>query len=479
MSNPTSGTGQATGATRANRGCLCGHGDVFRYERGQTAVADLPVAEDRPAARMPRASGCPPSMNFYANGIFVPVGTPPMKAVVHAVHADCRTRPDPGRARRHAAGPEGSESIRVVASGSRPASIAANIGRVRSGPVPPGCGRCRIGIRNARRTTCPGEYPTFGRGLNDATAAPYQSMENMRPGAHGGNRMFEKRKDVICGVAAAGGDFTRSPSLPMALGADGHRVRAQRPGRRSAGSELVASLHRGRWKTTAKVNRYAKRLLTRRRHASDLARARVRLTGFTGAPATGIVPTPPPRAIARGIGMRFRRRAVRAALHRNRARRLAPRDARQGVTGHPRSFALCLSTAPHSTARSPAKCVWNFGARRLSSASVTDAQATRWLASARRRTATGAECAHRPHWAPSRVAPQRRCCIRAFEGASTAIAPGAGVAGCRRNTRRRPRAAGPMPVEHRGCRKRHFHSRRRVDSQVGARHGSRGRRRGR
>ena len=110
---------------------------------------------------------------------------------------------------------------------------------------------------------------------------------------------------------------------------------------------------------------------------------------------------------------------------------------------------------------------------------VTDAQVTRWLASATQRTATGAECAHRPHRAPSQGAPQGRFRIRASEGSLTAVAPGAAVAGPRGNTRRRPRAAGPMPVEHRGCRKRHFHSRRRVDSQVGARHGSRGRRRGR
>ena len=104
---------------------------------------------------------------------------------------------------------------------------------------------------------------------------------------------------------------------------------------------------------------------------------------------------------------------------------------------------------------------------------------TGWPASARRRGAIGAERVRRRLRRPSQSAWQGRPRIRSPEGSPGAGALDAGVADPGRSARRGVRPAGAMPREHRGCGKRHFHFRRRADSQVGARRGMCGRRRGR
>ena len=77
----------------------------------------------------------------------------------------------------------------------------------------------------------------------------------------------------------------------------------------------------------------------------------------------------PPRAVGPGVDIRFRRRLVRAAVHRMHARRHAPGGAGHSGTRHHAGGALCRSPGPDSAVGTAAKCVWTGRAWRLSSAS--------------------------------------------------------------------------------------------------------------
>ena len=140
----------------------------------------------------------------------------------------------------------------------------------------------------------------------------------------------------------------------------------------------------------------------------------------------------------------------------------------------------CICRRPRTVQRHPHRSVSGTATRAgYRQRAVKDARATRWCASATRRTATGANCAYRRRRPPSKTAAQGRFRAGSFEGSSSAAAPGAGAADSGSSARGRIGRSGFMPGGHRGCRKRHFHWRRRADSQDGGRCGSRGRRRGR
>ena len=176
--------------------------------------------------------------------------------------------------------------------------------------------------------------------------------------------MFEKRQDVICcwAVAEAGriGPAAVTPSAP-----------SQSPG---ASSAVCTSRHRttqdSRVSTTASQRNAPPAIRPARARAS----APVATGDFSSLPSpTPTCPAQPgparPRPLGPGVDTQFRRRLVRAALHRMHARHHASGGAGRSGTRHQSAGALCRSPGPDSAVGTAAKCVWTGRAWRLSSAS--------------------------------------------------------------------------------------------------------------
>ena len=180
--------------------------------------------------------------------------------------------------------------------------------------------------------------------------------------------MFEKRQDDISCLAVAGaggigpaaGPASVTPSAPSQL-----------PG---ASSAVCTSRHRTTQDSRVSTTASQPNAPPAMRPASARASASVATGDFSPLPS----PTPtcparsepaPPRAVGPGVDMRFRRRLVRASLHRMHARRHAPGGAGHSGTRHHTGGALCRSPGPDSAVGTAAKCVWTGRSWRLSSAS--------------------------------------------------------------------------------------------------------------
>ena len=209
--------------------------------------------------------------------------------------------------------------------------------------------------------------------------------------------MFEKRQDDIScwavadagGIGPAAGPAAVTPSAP-----------SQSPG---ASSAVCTSRHRttqdSRVSTTASQRNAPPAFCPARARAS----ASVATGDFSSLPfPTSTCPAQPgpapPRPLGPGVDTRFRRRLVRAALHRMHARHHASGGAGRSGTRHQSAGALCRSPGPDSAVGTAAKCVWTGRAWRLSSASSV------------RRTGTAMACIdtathrHRPEGCtPSRL----------------------------------------------------------------------------
>ena len=180
--------------------------------------------------------------------------------------------------------------------------------------------------------------------------------------------MFEKRQDDIScwavagagGIGPAAGPATVTPSAPSQL-----------PG---ASSAVCTSRHRTTQDSRVSTTASQPNAPPAMRPASARASAPVATGDFSSLPSpTSTCPAQPgpapPRPLGPGVDTQFRRRLVRAALHRMHARRHAPGGAGHSGTRHHAGGALCRSPGPDSAVRTAAKCVWTGRAWRLSSAS--------------------------------------------------------------------------------------------------------------
>ena len=205
--------------------------------------------------------------------------------------------------------------------------------------------------------------------------------------------MFEKRQDDIsCWAVAEAGSIGPAAVTPSAP--------SQSPG---ASSAVCTSRHRTTQDSRVSTTASQPNAPPAMRPASARASAPVATGDFSPLPS----PTPtcparagraPPRAVGPGVDIRFRRRLVRAALHRMHARRHAPGGAGRSGTRHHAGGALCRSPGPDCAVGTAAKCIWTERAWRLSSASSV------------RRTGTAMACIdtathrhHREGCTPSRL----------------------------------------------------------------------------